>query len=81
GIDFTGTTVLRVGIILLGTRIAQGDLVTLGWQTALMLARAIFTTIILGVILARVFGLQKRFGALTGGAVAICGASAALAIS
>jgi len=81
GIDFTGTTVLRVGIVLLGTRIGLGDLVTLGWQTALMLAGAIFTTIILGVVLARVFGLQKRFGALTGGSVAICGASAALAIS
>lgn len=81
GIDFTGSTILRVGIVLLGTRIALGDLITLGWQTALMLAGAIFTTIILGVILARVFGLQKRFGALTGGSVAICGASAALAIS
>lgn len=81
GIDFTGSTILRVGIVFLGTRIALGDLITLGWQTALMLAGAIFTTIILGVILARVFGLQKRFGALTGGSVAICGASAALAIS
>ncbi|WP_286888241.1 YeiH family protein [Pseudoalteromonas sp. ESRF-bin5] len=81
GIDFTGSTILRVGIVLLGTRIALGDLITLGWQTALMLAGAIFTTIILGVVLARVFGLQKRFGALTGGSVAICGASAALAIS
>ncbi len=81
GIDFTSSTILRVGIVLLGTRIALGDLITLGWQTALMLAGAIFTTIILGVILARVFGLQKRFGALTGGSVAICGASAALAIS
>tara|TARA_B100001063_G_scaffold83708_1_gene78079 strand:+ start:1935 stop:2939 length:1005 start_codon:yes stop_codon:yes gene_type:complete len=81
GIDFTGSTILRVGIVLLGTHIALGDLITLGWQTALMLAGAIFTTIILGVILARVFGLQKRFGALTGGSVAICGASAALAIS
>jgi len=81
GIDFTGSTILRVGIVLLGTRIALGDLITLSWQTALMLAGAIFTTIILGVILARVFGLQKRFGALTGGSVAICGASAALAIS
>ena len=81
GIDFTGSTILRVGIVLLGTRIALGDLITLGWQTALMLAGAIFTTIILGVILARVFGLQKRFGALTGGSVAICGAAAALAIS
>lgn len=81
GIDFTSTTVLRVGIILLGTRIAIGDLMALGWQTALMLAIAILTTIVLGVVLARIFGLKKYFGALTGGSVAICGASAALAIS
>jgi uncharacterized integral membrane protein (TIGR00698 family) len=46
-----------------------------------MLAGAIFTTIVLGVFLAKTLGLQKRFGALTGGSVAICGASAALAIS
>ncbi|MEI8617557.1 putative sulfate exporter family transporter [Pseudoalteromonas sp. B193] len=46
---------MRVGIVLLGTRIALGDLVTLGWQTALMLAGAIFTTIILGVVLARIW--------------------------
>jgi uncharacterized integral membrane protein (TIGR00698 family) len=46
-----------------------------------MLAGAIFTTIVLGVFLAKMLGLQKRFGALTGGSVAICGASAALAIS
>lgn len=81
GIDFTASTLLRAGVVLLGLRIALGDLAILGWQTALMLAGAIFTTIILGVFLAKTLGLQKRFGALTGGSVAICGASAALAIS
>ena len=81
GIDFTASTLLRAGVVLLGLRIALGDLAVLGWQTALMLAGAIFTTIVLGVGLAKVLGLQKRFGALTGGSVAICGASAALAIS
>ncbi|WP_420934564.1 YeiH family protein [Alteromonas sp. A081] len=81
GIDFTASTLLRAGVVLLGLRVALGDLIVLGWQTALMLAGAIFTTIVLGVFLARLFGLQKRFGALTGGSVAICGASAALAIS
>ena len=81
GIDFTASTLLRAGVVLLGLRIALGDLAVLGWQTALMLAMAIFTTIILGVVLAKSLGLQKRFGALTGGSVAICGASAALAIS
>ena len=81
GIDFTASTLLRGGVVLLGLRIALGDLAVLGWQTALMLAGAIFTTIVLGVGLAKALGLQKRFGALTGGSVAICGASAALAIS
>lgn len=81
GIDFTASTLLRAGVVLLGLRVALGDLIILGWQTALMLAGAIFTTIVLGVFLAKAFGLQKRFGALTGGSVAICGASAALAIS
>ncbi|WP_394222411.1 YeiH family protein [Alteromonas gracilis] len=81
GIDFSASTLLRVGVVLLGLRIALGDLAVLGWQTALMLAVAILTTIMLGVCLAKAFGLQKRFGALTGGSVAICGASAALAIS
>ena len=81
GIDFTASTLLRAGVVLLGLRIALGDLAVLGWQTALMLAAAILTTIIVGVGLAKLLGLQKRFGALTGGSVAICGASAALAIS
>lgn len=81
GIDFCASTLLRLGVVLLGLRIALGDLIILGWQTALMLALAIFSTILLGVGLARLAGLQKRFGALTGGSVSICGASAALAIS
>lgn len=81
GIDFTASTLLRAGVVLLGLRIALGDLIVLGWQTAAMLAFAILSTIILGIVLAKTVGLQKRFGALTGGSVAICGASAALAIS
>ncbi len=81
GINFSSSTLLRAGVILLGLRIALGDLVVLGWQTALLLAAAIFTTVVLGVFLAKALGLEKRLGTLTGGAVAICGASAALAIS
>lgn len=81
GIDFTASFILRAGVVLLGLRIALGDLIALGWQTAAVLALAIFTTIFLGIGFAKACGLQKRFGAITGGSVAICGASAALAIS
>ncbi|NMP31713.1 putative sulfate exporter family transporter [Thalassotalea sp. M1531] len=81
GIEFTASTVLRVGVALLGFRIAFDDLVSLGWSTALLLLMAILTTIAFGLVLSRTMGLTKTFGALTGGSVAICGASAAMAIS
>lgn len=81
GIDFTACHVLRIGVALLGLRIAFNDLVSLGWQTAVLLVVAVASTILLGVVLAKSMGLAKRFGALTGGAVGICGASAAMAIS
>ena len=81
GIDFVACHILRFGVALLGLRIAFGDLVALGWKTALLLVIAIFSTIVFGMLVARAFGLQKRFGVLTGGSVGICGASAAMAIS
>ena len=81
GIEFTASTVLRVGVALLGLRIALADLFSLGWQTIVLLALAIFTTILVGIFLAKLLGLKKNFGALTGGSVAICGASAAMAIT
>ncbi len=81
GIEFTAKHILRIGVGLLGLRIAFGDLAALGWQTALLLVVAIASTIGLGIVLAKAFGLQKRFGILTGGAVGICGASAAMAIA
>tara|TARA_R110000751_G_scaffold15290_7_gene49648 strand:+ start:40892 stop:41869 length:978 start_codon:yes stop_codon:yes gene_type:complete len=81
GIEFTACHILRVGVGLLGLRIAFGDLAALGWKTALLLVVAIVSTIGLGMVLARALGLKKRFGVLTGGAVGICGASAAMAIA
>ena len=42
---------------------------------------AVTLTILFGIVIARVMGIARPFGILTAGAVAICGASAALAIS
>jgi uncharacterized integral membrane protein (TIGR00698 family) len=81
GVAFAGSHILKIGVALLGMRIAYGDLVSLGWKTAILLLLAIGSTILVGVLLARLLGLQKRFGILTGGAVGICGASAAIAIA
>ena len=81
GIEFAASTVLRTGVALLGFRLAFNDLVELGWFNTLILFSAVASTILFGIALAKVMGLSRRFGALTGGSVAICGASAAMAIS
>lgn len=81
GINFAGRGILRLGVGLLGLRIAMDDVMAVGLDTLALIAGAIVTTILVGVALARLFGMRGSFGALTGGAVAICGASAAMAIS
>ncbi len=81
GIDFCARTVLRVGVALLGVRITTSQIVSLGLIPVLSVIAGVVTTTFIGIMLARRMGLGKNFGLLSGGAVAICGASAALAIS
>ncbi|CAG2160152.1 YeiH family protein [Cupriavidus numazuensis] len=81
GIEFSAKQVLRLGVALLGLRITGAQVVALGWQSVAMIVLAVALTIVCGILLARLMGFQMFFGLLTGGAVAICGASAALALS
>ncbi|MGB4117924.1 MAG: putative sulfate exporter family transporter [Polaromonas sp.] len=81
GIQFASSTVLRLGVALLGLRLTIDHVVTLGWQTVVALLVAVCLTIGLGLLLARLFKVESSLGVLIGGATAICGASAALAIS
>ena len=81
GIEFTSRSVLRLGVGLLGVRITLGQIASLGpWPVATVIV-GVVTTILFGFLLARRLGLSSMFGVLSGGAVAICGASAALAIA
>ncbi|MFN3724359.1 MAG: YeiH family protein [Paracoccaceae bacterium] len=81
GVDLAARFVLRLGVGLLGVRIALEDLVQIGAQGALVLAGLVAATIATGFIIAPLMGRQWRFALMTGGAVAICGASAALALA
>lgn len=81
GIEFTARTVLRIGIALLGMRITLGQITALGWQPIVLVISLVVITIATSVVAAKVMGFQRLFGMLTGGATAICGASAALALS
>lgn len=81
GIQFASSTVLRLGVALLGLRLTIEHVITLGWHTVAALLCAVVLTIGIGLLIARLLRLEHSLGLLVGGATAICGASAALAIS
>jgi len=81
GIDFCSRSVLRLGVGLLGARITADQIAGLGWITAAIVILAVVSTLLLGYGMSQWLGMTRAQGVLSGGAVAICGASAALAIS
>lgn len=81
GIEFSSRTILRFGVGLLGARITGQQIMALGWTTAMTVVVAIIFTMLFALMLGRCLGMTRAQSVLCGGAVAICGASAALAIS
>lgn len=81
GLEFSSKNLLRIGIVLLGARITTSDIASLGLSTFATVIGLIALTIGTGFVCGRLFDKQWRFSLLTGGSVAICGASAALAIA
>lgn len=81
GIEFASRSILRLGVALLGMRITVDQIQSLGVNSLVLTGAAVLLTILCGWMLARILRLDACFGMLTGGAVAICGASAALAIA
>jgi uncharacterized integral membrane protein (TIGR00698 family) len=81
GIEVSSKTILRIGVALLGARITVSQIMGLGWMPIVTVVVGVTTTIALGAIASRFLGLKRSFGILSGGAVGICGASAALAIA
>jgi uncharacterized integral membrane protein (TIGR00698 family) len=73
--------VLRLGVGLLGARVAWEQVASLGTAPVLLIVAAVLATLAFGAWAATLAGRPAADGLLTGGAVAICGASAALAIA
>lgn len=80
GLDLAATSGLRWGILLLGTQVTVMQIGALGPLPFAGLVAVMTLTIAAGLIGARIAGLGRYAGLLGGGATAICGASAALAI-
>ncbi|KTE27239.1 MULTISPECIES: putative sulfate exporter family transporter [unclassified Sphingopyxis] len=80
GLDLMSQTALRIGIVLVGARITATQLVELGPLPFALLVLIMLTVIVATVASARLFRQDRHSALLAGGATAICGASAALAL-
>lgn len=81
GLGFASKTLLRWGIVVAGLQVTLWQIVDLGWASFLWIAMMVAVVTATGAAAAKVLRLGTGFGVLAGGAVAICGASAALALS
>lgn len=81
GIDFSSNFVLKTGVSLLGFRFSYDSFLEIGLSPILIIIVLIICTFLAGILLAKLFKKEISFGILSGGAVAICGASAAIALS
>lgn len=81
GLGLASRELLRWGIVLVGVRVTFGQIAALGSTALLAVVLTVALVIGVGVLAARRLGFGAAFGVLAGGAVAICGASAALALA
>ena len=80
GLDFASRTFLRIGIVVLGLQVTFAQIVVLGPGPFAALIVIMALTMGAGLLGARLAGQSSYAGLLAGGATAICGASAALAL-
>lgn len=80
GLDFASRVFLQTGIVVLGVQVTAMQIVALGVLPFLALGFVMSMALAGGLVGARVSGQSRYAGVLAGGATAICGASAALAI-
>jgi uncharacterized integral membrane protein (TIGR00698 family) len=81
GLALASRSLLRWGIVLVGARVTATQIIGLGPVALLCVVAIVAVTIGVGVVAARKFGFDTGFGILAGGSVAICGASAAMALA
>ena len=81
GLAFASRDLLRWGIVLVGVRVTFGQIAALGPVALLGVLAIVALTMGAGILAARRLGFDTAFGTLAGGAVAICGASAAMALA
>ena len=80
GLDFASRSCLRWGIVVLGLQVTWAQISALGAAPFAALGVVMSATLAAGLLGAKLSGQSRFAGILAGGATAICGASAALAL-
>ena len=75
GIEFASTIILKFGVALLGLGITLDQIAASGRSIVGIVLAGVVITMASGPLIARTLRRGWRLGLLTGGAVAICGAS------
>ncbi|MEM9344237.1 MAG: putative sulfate exporter family transporter [Pseudomonadota bacterium] len=81
GLSLSAKTMLRLGVGLLGIQLGFEDVQSLGGLSVAVVIGLVLATLGFGILLSFANARRYAFGILSGGAVAVCGASAALAFS
>jgi uncharacterized integral membrane protein (TIGR00698 family) len=80
GTKFTLFYVLRTAIILLGAGLSVQAVIGTGSSTLALIVILVVTSMLLGLLFARLFKLKGKIGTLIGVGTAICGGSAILTV-
>lgn len=81
GLAFSGRRLMRLGIVLLGLRLAAGDVLALGWKTLIVTVGVVLLTFFGTQRLGRRLGLPGDQPLLVATGFSICGASAVAAMN
>ena len=81
GIAFAGKHLMRLGIVLLGLKLALSDVLALGWQTLAVTVTVVLLTFLGTAWLGRRMGLPGDQPLLIATGFSICGASAVAAMN
>ncbi len=81
GIQFCSTTVLRIGVALLGARITADQLSLLSPGVLFVIVGGVFATVLFGYLINKYFKSPVAEATLAAASTAICGASAAIALA
>lgn len=81
GIDLAAKQLLRLGVGMMGAGVSLISVKMLGAGPLVAVVMLVLLTLVFGAIISVFLGRKLAFGMLAGGAVGICGASAAMAIS